>query len=557
MRAFLGALILFFCFASAALGQWQEQTSGVDVPLRGSSAVSDAVAWASGANGTILRTMDGGKTWKKLSIEGADKLDFRNIRGFDDKTAYVLSIGPGEQSRIYKTADGGQHWQLQFTNQDPKAFYDCFACWDRTHGIAVSDSVDGRFPLITSADGVTWSPLLPQDMPPALPNEGAFAASGTCITTFGKNDVWFATGGPTARVFHSADNGKTWTAAATPILSGAASQGIFSIVFEDQTHGVIVGGDYKQPAISEKNAASTHDGGRTWNLSCKFPSGYRSGAAVALNSVSGKSPSMIVAVGTNGADTSHNGNIWTNENGRDYNAISFAGRTGWAVGSHGLIARVELLTPAPNNELEAVLTEMDCASTSFTTAQADFEWQNYQKVVDETEKQTGKVYFRRSGKNGSNVDAMFEVATPAPKQVLFDSNKVQLYNPKIDQITEYQPGKSKADVDAFLNLGFGGRGHELLKSYEIKMMGWETVDGTRTAKLQLTPLSPRVRSMFSQFILWIDPQRDLPLNQQVMEPAGDYWLSHYTGPILGKKISDDHFHIKTTPNTKIVKPEGN
>ena len=557
MRAFFYGFLLF-CFTSGALGQWQEQTSGVDVSLRGISAVSDAVAWTSGANGTILRTVDGGKTWQKLSIEGADKLDFRNVRGFDDKTAYVLSIGPGEQSRIYKTTDGGQHWQLQFTNQDPKAFYDCFAFWDSTHGIAVSDSVDGRFPLITSADGVNWSPLLPQNMPPSLPNEGAFAASGTCITTFGKNDVWFATGGPAARVFHSADSGKTWTVAATPILSGAASQGIFSIIFEDRIHGVVVGGDYKQPATSEKNAAYTHDGGRTWNLSCKFPSGYRSGAAVALPPAPDKSPPVIVAVGTNGTDASHNGNVWMKENGRDYNAISFAGKTGWAVGSHGHIARVELLlTPAPNSELETVLTELDCASASFTTAQADFEWQNYQKVVDETEKQTGKVHFRRSGKSGSIVNAMFEVATPVAKQILFDSDKVQLYNPRIDQITEYRPGKSKADVDAFLDLGFGGRGHELLKSYDVKMVAWETVDETRTARLQLTPLSPRVRNMFSQFVLWIDPQRDIPLKQQVIEPAGDYWLSHYTGPILGKRISDDQFHIKTTPTTRIVRPDSN
>ena len=122
--------------------------------LRGISAVSDKVAWASGAKGTVLRTTDGGKKWLQMEIVGADNLDFRDIQAFDQNTAYVLSIGPGDDSRIYKTADGGRIWQRQFTNRDPKAFYDCFAFWDSTHGIAMSDSVDGKFPLIATSDGV-------------------------------------------------------------------------------------------------------------------------------------------------------------------------------------------------------------------------------------------------------------------------------------------------------------------------------------------------------------------------------------------------------------------
>ena len=183
-----------------------------------------------------------------MVIADADALDFRDIQAFDQNTAFVLSIGPGDQSRIYKTSDGGKIWQRQFTNSDPKAFYDCFAFWDSTHGIAVSDSVDGKFPLIATSDGMTWNPVAVKNMPPALPSEGAFAASGTCIATFGKNDVWFGTGGPAARVFHSADRGKNWTVAETPIIHGAASQGVFSLAFWTAKDGVAVGGDYKEPA---------------------------------------------------------------------------------------------------------------------------------------------------------------------------------------------------------------------------------------------------------------------------------------------------------------------
>jgi photosystem II stability/assembly factor-like uncharacterized protein/outer membrane lipoprotein-sorting protein len=551
MRSLVFRAMLVPCLLLHASGQWQEQNSGTQVQLRGISAVSRTVAWASGADGTILRTVDEGKNWKKLSVDGAEKLDFRDIRGFDDKTAYVLSIGPGELSQIYKTADGGLRWQLQFTNRDPKAFYDCFAFWDSDHGIAVSDSVDGKFPLLVTADGAQWTALAPHEIPAALPKEGAFAASGTCIATQGKEDVWFATGGPVARVFHSQDQGRNWTVANTPIQSGAPSQGIFSLAFWDRKHGVVVGGDYMHPENAEKTAAYTSDGGQTWTLSGNPPSGYRSAAAAVLDGTSANSPAKVLAVGTTGTDSSCDGSVWMKESEGAYNAVSFFGGSGWAVGPQGRIAHAEIPFC---NDLDAVLKEMDLASARFSSAQADFEWDNYQKVVDETEKQAGRVYFRRSGRKAGNVTAMFEVATPAEKQLLFKSGEIQLYNAKIDQITEYKPGKTKADVQAFLSLGFGAAGSDLLQSYDVKLAGWETVDGVRTAKLQLTARSPRIRNMFSQFVLWIDPKRDVPLKQQVIEPSGDYWLSHYKNFVLGKTIPEERFRILRTSRTKVVTP---
>lgn len=338
--AFVASLTLIA--SSLSWGQ-QSQNSGTEVQLRGISAVSDKVAWASGAGGTVLRTVDGGSTWQRVEVVGASALDFRDVQAFDQNTAFVLSIGPGEQSRIYKTSDGGRIWQLQFTNKDPKAFYDCFAFWDSAHGIALSDSVDGRFPLIATSDGATWNPVSVKKMPEALPNEGAFAASGTCIAAFGKNDVWFGTGGPAARVFHSSDRGQTWTVAETPIIHGAATQGVFSLAFWTARDGVAVGGDYKEPAKGEAAAALTHDGGKTWSPAKHPPSGYRSG--VAIVGISG-SP-VVVAVGTNGADQSNNGGeSWKSLNGRDFNAISFANpHAGWAVGPMGQIMRYPSFLP--------------------------------------------------------------------------------------------------------------------------------------------------------------------------------------------------------------------
>jgi photosystem II stability/assembly factor-like uncharacterized protein len=337
MRASAAALSITLIVSSLAWGQ-KPQNSGTEVQLRGISAVSDKVAWASGASGTVLRTVDGGATWQKLELVGVSALDFRDIQAFDQNTAFVLSIGPGEQSRIYKTTDGGKIWQLQFTNKDPKAFYDCFAFWDSTHGIALSDSVDGKFPLISTSDGMTWNPVAVKKMPSALPSEGAFAASGTCIATFGKNDVWFGTGGPAARVFHSLDRGQTWSVAETPILHGAATQGVFSLAFWSAKDGIAVGGDYKEPAKGENVAAFTHDGGKTWKLAAQPPQGYRSAVAV----VPDRRTTILVTVGIGGEDDSHDsGNSWRFHDRREYNAVSFAGlASGWAVGPQGLIVRL-------------------------------------------------------------------------------------------------------------------------------------------------------------------------------------------------------------------------
>jgi photosystem II stability/assembly factor-like uncharacterized protein len=200
----------------------------------------------------------------------------------------------------------------------------------------VSDSEDGKFPLIATSDGMTWNPVAVKDMPAALPSEGAFAASGTCIATFGTHDVWFGTGGPAARVFHSADRGKNWTVAETPIIHGAASQGVFSLAFWTANDGVAVGGDYKEPKKGDSVAAVTHDGGKTWKLVSKQPAGYRSAVAVGPSHT-------LAAVGTSGADVSHDGcNTWNPLFNDNLNAIALVGNSGWAVGPGGKIVVVDL-----------------------------------------------------------------------------------------------------------------------------------------------------------------------------------------------------------------------
>ena len=290
----------------------------------------------SGTGGTWLRTTDGGTAWSASTVPGAEELDFRDVHGVDERTAYLLSSGPGDKSRIYKTEDGGAHWQLQFTNPDPQGFFDAFAFWDARNGILVGDPVNGHFVVLTTGDGgVHWER---RPTPPALPNEGAFAASGTCLVARGSREAWFGTGGgASARVFHTADGGATWTVADTPVHHGGASAGIFSLAFSDVHHGIAVGGDYNKPADTEANIAVTSDGGRTWTwASGPPPQGFRSAVAYL------RERKVWIAVGTSGSDLSgDDGQAWKTFDSGAFNAISFAtADAGWAVGPRGRIARI-------------------------------------------------------------------------------------------------------------------------------------------------------------------------------------------------------------------------
>ncbi len=324
-------------FSITSIAQWKQQSINTDASFRGLCAVNENVAWVSGTKGTVGRTIDGGKTWEVIRIPDAEQLDFRDIEAFNANVAYVLSIGKGEASRIYKTMDGGKSWKLQFKNASPEAFFDAIAFWDEQHGLAMSDPVEGRFVLIRTDDGgATWKPIPPERIPLALQGEGGFAASGTCLVTQGKNNVWLGSGGAAkARIYRSTDRGQSWTVHETPILAGIASAGIFSIAFKDNRNGLIVGGNYSQPNEVGKTVASTNDGGKTWQLlENKLP--FRSGVVV----VNGK----WITVGTSGSDVSNdNGASWQKIDSENYNAVSFTkSGVGWAAGPKGHIAKFSI-----------------------------------------------------------------------------------------------------------------------------------------------------------------------------------------------------------------------
>ncbi len=329
---------------------WQPLDGGTDTSFRGLSAVSDEVVWVSGTGGTWGRTLDGGETWAMGSVPGAEELDFRDVDAVGDQAAYLMSAGPGELSRIYKTADGGESWQLQLTNPAPEGFFDGMAFWSSERGVLYGDPVGGRFYVLATEDGgATWTRVPAEDMPPALEGEAGFAASGSGIAVTGGGHAWFGTGGPEARVFRSSDHGGTWTVAATPMLAGTGSTGIFSLAFASPLDGVAVGGDYTQPEETAGNAARTTDGGLTWELiEGSPPAGYRSGVAYAP-STGGR---VLIAAGTSGSDLSLDGGAtWTplgsgssHAGGpvEHFNAVRFGSSpcAAWTAGPEGSLARL-------------------------------------------------------------------------------------------------------------------------------------------------------------------------------------------------------------------------
>ena len=338
MRIVIACLI---AGARVAAAQWTPQPSGTTAELRGLSAVSGSVAWASGTRGRVAHTSDGGRTWKIDTVPGAATLDLRAIFATNGRRVWTMSAGLADsgQAQIFHTEDG-TNWSRQFTSSEKGVFLDAIAFWDNDHGIALSDPADGKlFVLVTDDGGRGWSRVPPARAPAMLPGEAAFAASGTCLMVQGKSNVWIGTGGAaTARVFRSTDRGRTWSVADTPVHAGSSASGVFSVAFSDAAHGVAVGGDYTKPRQPFDNVALTSDGGATWRVARgPMPQGYMSGVAF----VPGTSGRSLVAVGLAGTARSEDGgDSWSMVDSVAYNTVAFATHDdGWAVGPRGRIAK--------------------------------------------------------------------------------------------------------------------------------------------------------------------------------------------------------------------------
>jgi photosystem II stability/assembly factor-like uncharacterized protein len=341
------------------------QNSGTTQGLIAVSPVNARVVWASGRGGTFLLTTDGGATWKAAVVPGAEALQFRDVQGVSEKIAYLQSIGSNPTDfRIYKTLDAGATWTMQFQNQNPSAFYDCFAFWTPNRGISHSDSVNGVFPDLRTTDGKTWQDIS-ANMPPALPGEASFASSGTCVATEGESNAWIATGGSTiARILATTDGGDTWNAYNTPLVS-SPSAGAFTVDFRDESNGIVGGGDLDPSDPNNARTATSNDGGQTWTLTNAPPvtgaifglsyvrriekHHHHEGYVHRINRQHGHegddegSAAVVITANTGGAAwTPDEGNTWFTLPGvTGYWAVAFATpKAGWLVGTGGTILKI-------------------------------------------------------------------------------------------------------------------------------------------------------------------------------------------------------------------------
>lgn len=340
----VGLFIFSVLAIHTALAQFAIQESHTTSNLRGIHSLNQSLAWASGSDGAVLRTQDGGSHWQKCATPpGGEKLDFRGVWAWDASVAEVMSAGPGEQSRLFRTTDGCLHWTELTSNREKDGFWDSFAyqtqdfgmLGDDKTGVLIGDPVNGRFYTLVKSLGHGW--FIDDDSCAARPDEAAFAASNSSVFVFGSRRYVFVTGGkggPRALLsplLVSGDRSKGCMEAALPLASGEQSSGAFSVSFRDRDHGVVVGGDYKKPDEASGTAAWTSDGGRHWTAASKLPYGYRS-------SVTWEGETKTwVAVGTNGADFStDDGKTWRSLDKENWNAVSLP----FAVGPGGRIGKL-------------------------------------------------------------------------------------------------------------------------------------------------------------------------------------------------------------------------
>ncbi len=325
---------------------WVQQQSGSQVRFQAVSASSDDVVWASGTHGTFARSVNGGSIWQVGTVAGAETLEFRDVQAIDSDYAFLMSAGPGEDSRIYRTQDGGASWTEVFRNIEPDGFFDCMSFWDGQRGIAFSDPPDSDFMLMVTDDGGdTWSRIDPDLLEDARENEGGFAASGTCLLTGEDGHAWFGTGasGVDSRVFRTTDFGASWSASVTPIPSTSGSSGIFTLAFSGVMDGVVLGGEYTRPDSAYGHSALTTDGGATWSPAgdtglggSVFGSAFLPGAPT---------PTLLAVAPTGSAWSTDGGASWSRIDGDSYWAVGASpGGAAWAVGPGGRIARLNTTT---------------------------------------------------------------------------------------------------------------------------------------------------------------------------------------------------------------------
>lgn len=334
MRKLLCLLVFFPCIVAGQTYKLVSLNSGTNTSIRGMSVVTDQIAWVSGSNGYIGKTLDAGKTWQWMQPSGYEKLDFRDIEAFDAQNAVIVNAG--SPAFILLTSDGGNTWTEQYKNLDSAIFLDGMDFWDRKNGIIFGDPISHQLQLLRTRDeGKTWDNISEHLKVPMAIGEAGFAASGTTIRTLSGGKTWIATGGAVSNIYFSADYGHTWQAFKCPIVQGESSTGAFSIAFFNKKKGVVVGGNYLKDKDNSNNVLYTTDGGKSWKKPVKAVAGYRSGVTYV-------GPKLLLATGSSGSDVSADGGVnWFPLSDQGFNVVQKArkGKLVLLAGNKGYIAQ--------------------------------------------------------------------------------------------------------------------------------------------------------------------------------------------------------------------------
>ncbi len=330
-------IILSFLLASIFMipksdWSWKKLPVSFEENFRGLCVVNDKIIWASGTNGLVIKSTDGGNTWEEHRIKGADSLDFRGIYAWDENSAIIMSSGT--PARIYKTIDGGCDWSLVWEDTRPEYFLDAMTFSDEKNGWILGDPINGKWLVLHTTDGgKSWNTLAEKNLPSASDGEAAFAASGTNIQWM-DGHLFFISGGAYSKLYHTANEGNTWDSYFLP-MSGGKSKGAFSFIMTSPESGIVVGGDYEKPEEEYENCYVTKDGGKKWiAVKALSPKGYRSCIAERGNK-------LFVTVGTNGSDISENGGlVWENISRQGFNSCGCGKKECFAIGK-GIIAKLQ------------------------------------------------------------------------------------------------------------------------------------------------------------------------------------------------------------------------
>ncbi|WP_341227132.1 YCF48-related protein [uncultured Arcticibacterium sp.] len=326
-------LLLCLITSHVTFSQWEKLDIGTSASFRSMDVFSKKVVWAGGSNNTVIKTLDGGKTWQQYAVKPEVALDFRGIKAIDKKTAIIVSAGLAEedQAKIFKTVDGGLSWQLVFETKEKGVFLDGIAFFNKLHSLIIGDPIDNEVYILETKDGGnTWERMSTDLFPKPKKGEASFAASNSCLVTY-QDEAWYAF---QSRILHTPDQGKSWEVLESKFPSGATS-GIFGLHFWSKNNGVLLGGDYKDDKTEQVNFARTVDGGRTWKTQEINPQGLKESAAL--------SGEKLIVTGTSGTSVSSDFGIsWNVIDKTPYHVVRCVGKHCYAVGAKGEFAKMAL-----------------------------------------------------------------------------------------------------------------------------------------------------------------------------------------------------------------------